>query len=137
MGNFKGKVKVEQLLLTLTQPTNTCLDSEWKTPRQPPEVFYKKRVLKNFAKFTEKSLATLQKQETQVFSCQFCEIFITLFFTKHLPATASENTKLISRMLCWLFSKLTIKIPKRQVFLFLTFKILNSTFGILTYCFYL
>ena len=56
------------------------------TQKQPPEVFYKKGVLKNFAKFTAKHLcrslffnnpATLLKKETlaQVLSCEFCGMF--------------------------------------------------------------
>ena len=34
----------------------TCIYSLWKIGRVPPEVFYKKRVFKNFAKFTETQL---------------------------------------------------------------------------------
>ena len=60
-----------------------------------PEVFYKKGVLRNFAKFTGKHLCqslffnkvagtacNFIKKETlaQVFSCQFCEIFNNTFF---------------------------------------------------------
>ena len=63
--------------------------------KQPPEVFCKKGVLKNFAKFTGKHLCQslffnkvdLQacnfiKKETlaQVFSCKFCEISKIIFF---------------------------------------------------------
>ena len=72
--------------------------------KQPPEVFYKKGVLKNFTKFTGKHLyqslfliklqasdLQLYGKETlaQVFSCEFCEIFKNTFFTGHLWATAS------------------------------------------------
>ena len=65
--------------------------------KQPPEVFYKKGILKNFAKFTEKDLRqslffnkvagySFIKKETiaQMFSCEFCEIFKNTFFTEHL-----------------------------------------------------
>ena len=63
------------------------------------EVFHKKDILKNFAKFTGKQRcqglffnkvaglipATLLKKETlQVFSCEFCQIFQNTFFTEHL-----------------------------------------------------
>ena len=41
-----------------------------KMEKQPPEMFYKKGVLRNFTKFTEKHKETL----AQVFSCEFCEI---------------------------------------------------------------
>ena len=65
--------------------------------KQPPEVFYKKGVLVNFAKFTGKHLRQslfLIKEETlaQAFSCEFCEIYKNSFFTEHLWATASERT---------------------------------------------
>ena len=71
------------------------------------EMFCKKAVLRNFAKFTGKHLcqgplfnkvaglrpATLLiNDETlvQVFSCEFCEMFKNTIFTEHLWATASE-----------------------------------------------
>ena len=71
------------------------------------EMFCKKAVLRNFAKFIGKHLcqgplfnkvaglrpATLLiNNETlvQVFSCEFCEMFKNTFFTEHLWATASE-----------------------------------------------
>ena len=69
-----------------------------------PEVFYKKGVLKNFAKFTGKHLyqslffnkvagatCNVIKKETlaQVFSCEFCEISKNTFLTEHVWATAS------------------------------------------------
>ena len=52
------------------------------------EVFCKKGVLRNFAKFTGKHLcqSPFIKKEAlvQVFSCEFCEILRTRFFKKHL-----------------------------------------------------
>ena len=51
---------------------------------QPLEIFYKKVVLKNFAKFIRKHLF-----QSQVFSFEFCEIFKNTFFTEHLWTTAS------------------------------------------------
>ena len=52
-----------------------------------PEVFCRKGVFRNFAKFTEKHLCQslfLNKVEAlaQVFSCEFCEIFKNTFFTE-------------------------------------------------------
>ena len=41
----------------------------------------RKGLLRNFAKFTGK--------EAQVFSCEFCEISKSTFFTEHVWATAS------------------------------------------------
>ena len=73
-----------------------------------PEVFRKKGVLKNFAKFTEKHLrqslffikvaclrpATLLKKETlsQVFSCEFCETSKDTFSYRTPPVAASNKT---------------------------------------------
>ena len=62
--------------------------------KQPPEVFYKKGVLKNFAKFTGKHQCQslfFNKKETlaQVFSCEYCEIFKNTFYAEHLRVTAS------------------------------------------------
>ena len=75
--------------------------------KQPPEVFYEKGVLKNFAKFTWKHLSQslflikLQacnfiKKDTlsQVFSCEFSVIFKNIFFTEYLRATASASRKM-------------------------------------------
>ena len=63
--------------------------------KQPPEVFYKKDVLENFAKFTEKhlcrSLFFQRKNLTQVFSIQFYEIFKNIIFTENLSATFSVS----------------------------------------------
>ena len=69
--------------------------------KQPPDLFYKKGVLKNFAKFTGTHLCLSLflvkplKKETlaQVFSCEFCEIFKSTFFTEHLRATASDDSQ--------------------------------------------
>ena len=69
--------------------------------KQAPEVYYKKGVLKNFAKLTEKRLrqslffklnckskvCNFIKKDTlaQMFSCDFfCEIFKSTFFIEHL-----------------------------------------------------
>ena len=61
-------------------------------------VFCKKGVLRNFAKFTRKHLCQgffFNKVEalTQVFSCEFCEISTKTFFTEHLWATASAEQR--------------------------------------------
>ena len=55
--------------------------------RQPPEVFYKKGTLKNFAKFTGKHCARvcfLRKLQASGVFCEFCEIFKNTYFTEHL-----------------------------------------------------
>ena len=57
----------------------------------------KKDVLRNFAKFTAKHLSRVSffnkvtgLNLTQVFSCEFCEIFKTLFLTEHLRWLLSD-----------------------------------------------
>ena len=75
-----------------------------------PEVFYKKDVLKNFAKFTGKHLhqnlffskvadlrsaILLKKRVCEVFPCEFCEIFKNIFFYRTLPLTISELLQII------------------------------------------
>ena len=70
-----------------------------------PEVFCKKCVLRNFAKFTGKHLcqentffnkgvglrlATKKKTLAQVFPCEFCEILKNNFYCKTAGLAASE-----------------------------------------------
>ena len=77
--------------------------SDIQQQKQPPEVFCKKGILRNFAKFTGNHLcqslyfnkiadlrpATLDSGTlAQVFSCEFCKIFKNNFFTEHLSTTA-------------------------------------------------
>ena len=79
--------------------------------KQPPEVFCKIGVLKNFAKFTGKhpcqsfffnkvagGACNFIKKETlaQVFSCEFWENSKNTFFTDHVRVTASFTLQLIS-----------------------------------------
>ena len=68
--------------------------------KQPPEVFWKKGAVRNFAKFTGKHLwqrlkfikkaCKFIKKESlaQVFFCEFCKIPKNTFFTEHLWTTA-------------------------------------------------
>ena len=49
-----------------------------------PEVFCKKGVLRNFAKFTGKHLCQRLFFKKEVFSCEFCEISKNTFFTERL-----------------------------------------------------
>ena len=71
--------------------------------KQPPEVFCKKVVLKNFAKFTGKRLCqslffNKVKKESlvQVFACEFCEIFKNNFFYR-TPLVAASVSLTIER----------------------------------------
>ena len=78
--------------------------SNCSSEKQPPEVFYKKGVLRNFAKLTRKHLCQrlffnkvtalacnfIEKDTlTQVFSCEFFEISKNNFFTEDLRTNAS------------------------------------------------
>ena len=58
--------------------------------KQPSVGFFKKGVMRSFAKFTRKHLC--QKSETlaQVFSCEFCQICKKAFFAEHHRTTASD-----------------------------------------------
>ena len=72
--------------------------------KQPPEVFSKKGVLKNFRNFTGhyqywslfliklQALQVYQKETPiQVFSCEISEIFKNSYFEEHLLTTASVS----------------------------------------------
>ena len=54
--------------------------------KQPPELFYKKTVVKKLAIFTEKKplLGSL-------FNSEYYEIFKSTYFEEHLRTAASEN----------------------------------------------
>ena len=58
----------------------------------------KKGVLKKFARFTGKHPCqisfTIKLQETQVLSCELCEIFKNTLFIEHLRPTASDECKM-------------------------------------------
>ena len=64
-------------------------------------MFYKNGVYKNFAKIAGKHLCWIlflrpaKETPTQLFSCEFCEIFKSKFFKEHLCVTASENKIII------------------------------------------
>ena len=69
--------------------------------KQPPEVFYKKGVLKDFAKPTRKNLCRSQffikvgdlgLRGRWVFFCEFCKIFKNFRFLKHLQTTDSVSS---------------------------------------------
>ena len=85
---------------------------------QPPEVFCKKGVLRNFAKFTGKHLcqrpaSLLKKTLAQLLSCEFREIFKNTFFTEHHLATTYRFSIRFTRAL-W-SSKKTTKVEYGQI----------------------
>ena len=82
------------------QSMQECYDFQ----EQPPEVFLKKSVLKNFANFTEKNLCwilflimqqafrsptLLKETPTQLFSCKICDIFKNTFSYREPLVAAS------------------------------------------------
>ena len=75
-----------------------------KNQNQPPEVFHKKDVFKNFAKFKGKHLCQrlFFRKETaaQVFSCEFSEIFKNTFFIEHLRWLLLKNFAVIIVFAC-------------------------------------
>ena len=60
-----------------------------KYRRSLPDVFSKKGVLRNFAKFTGKRLCF--HRLTKVFFCEFCEISKNTFLHRTPPVAAFEN----------------------------------------------
>ena len=78
------------------KPVMFCIFPKLNKKKHPPEVFYKKVVLKNFAKFTgnhlcqslclNKVACNFIKEETlaPVISCELCKIFKNTFFIEHL-----------------------------------------------------
>ena len=70
------------------------MDEVW-TEAATGGALYKKDILENFAKYTGKHLRGdlcnfIKKEDpTQVFSCEFCDIFINTSFTEHLRMTTS------------------------------------------------
>ena len=82
---------------------------------QPPELFSKKRCVRNFVKLTRKYLCQSRpqacnfiKKETvaQVFSYEFCEISKNTFFTEYLWEIASDSfsfSKQLFSELLWMF----------------------------------
>ena len=68
-----------------------------------PEVFCKKRVLRNFTKFTGKHLCQslfftkVEETPAQVFSCEFCEISKNTFSYRTSLVVASVVIKIMSK----------------------------------------
>ena len=66
-------------------------------------MFYEIGVFKNFAKFTGKhlrwSFCNLYSKQTptQVFPCEFCEVFQNTFFTEHLRTFCEKENALFQK----------------------------------------
>ena len=70
-----------------------CNGCSWESEEAAIGVYsIKTSLLKTFAKFIGKHVSinkTIKKQiQTQLFSCEFCEIFKNIFFTEHLRVIA-------------------------------------------------
>ena len=102
-----------------------------RSQKQPPEVVYKKSVLRNFAKFTGKHLCqslffnkvegsacNAVKKESLVrgFSCEFCKISKNTFSHRTLPVAVSLVRKL-TKIFCWVDDNLTrLHLTKYNIF---------------------
>ena len=78
------------------QKERTKQTSKYRTNHQRCSI--KKAALEIFAKLTEKHLyqslfLIKEKSLAQVFSCKFCKIFKSTFFTEHFRTIASENSR--------------------------------------------
>ena len=74
---------MENISIVITGLWKTAFATKSRSSR--PEVFFKRGVLKSFAKFTGKPLCQrLFLKLAQVFSCEFCENFKNTFFIEHL-----------------------------------------------------
>ena len=79
-------------------------------------------LLKNFERFTGKHLPSglqvyYKETPTQVFSCEYCEIFQNSYFEEHMQTTASDSYK--ASVNCWFlliqYSKIFAKVFKQCV----------------------
>ena len=77
----------------IISPFRSDIGVPYRSQRQPPEVFYKKAVLKNFAILTEKhlfwGLFLIKLQALR--SCQYCKIFQGTYFEEPLRMAASKK----------------------------------------------
>ena len=78
----------QHIVLTKVSQTLVLDKCKYLIQKQPPEVFYKKGVLKNFAKFAGKHLYQKETQ-IQVFSFEFCKKFLRTSFLQ-VRTTASD-----------------------------------------------
>ena len=98
----------------------------WGYTEAVTNVFYKKGVLKNFAKFTRKHLcqslsfnkvaglrpATLSKKRFchRWFTCEFSAFFMNIIFTEHLWRTTSERLTFYKKPGC--HQNFTMTVPR-------------------------
>ena len=92
---YIAKLTLIKIIVYLVLNLEICFSIQ----KLPPEVFYKKKVLRNVVKFTGKHQCNFIKREAlaQMFSCEFYEISKNTLFTEHLWTTASINYFLFLR----------------------------------------
>ena len=125
----------------------------WKYRNSHQSCSIKKGVLRNFAKFTGKSLcqiifsiklqvsglrpATLLKKEVlaQVFPCEFCKIFKNTFFTEHVWATAFAHVMNLLLFLILESMNMIVLICCKNMTIIFSKSVTNSLFvQIVSYC---
>ena len=84
------KEKFYTLILKFVNITFCFMTEPQTMQKQPPELFCKKGVLRNFAKFTGKHLCQKLFFNKVVFSCEFCEISKNTFLYRTPPVAASN-----------------------------------------------
>ena len=86
------KLQILRLFRARSSKTVECRFT-LKGQKQPPKLFCKKCVLRNFSEFTGKSLCQIlffnKETVAQVFSCEFSEVSNNAFFTEYLLTTVS------------------------------------------------
>ena len=82
------EININQLCWTSTNTTQRKRISRTYHQKQPPELFYEKKV---FLEILSPEACNYIKigTLTQAFSCEFCEISKITFFTEHVWTTAS------------------------------------------------
>ena len=70
--------------------SNTEVDKQKPVRSSHPDVFCKKGVLRNFAKFTRRPVP---ESLAQVFSCEFCGISMNTFSYRTPPVASSDLCK--------------------------------------------
>ena len=116
---------------------NVPLKGNWKiNKKQPPEVFCKKSVLRNFAKFTGKhlcqSLYFKIEALAQVFSCEFCEISKNTFSYRTPLVAASVKSIFNTVLITLLLEGRNLKQPdlKRKAHKFKSLRLPKQSFSI-------
>ena len=118
---FRKYVNTKQIKSTQQTNLQSVYISSFRSSR--PEVFCKKGVLRNFAKFTGKHLLqALIKKETlaQLFSCEFCKISKNTLFYRAPPVVASQFT------LCLMLIQKLQKLLSRALFIYFVFPYLRN-----------